>query len=219
MKHLKRLLVLAVGLLLMVSCSSVNKSEVSFSLQDLVSDKGTFSWADTEFGSSISQVENGLDITFPDIPFNCDEWYEGNGKPTTAELYDYKNKDDYYYVEYAAYKDQAPLIINYKNYVGNLTFEFHAGGLRVVYIYFTNGPMQHDSKMNSNNHENNVDELFEQLNEDARETFGEPNLENELFHNPCYCWEKNGTRLYIAKNDVESTEFTMIAIQKLLKDQ
>ena len=213
-----RFLVLPILLLLVVCFCSCKKSDsaLSLNLDDLISSDDSFIWSNAVFGHSIEETENDLGITFPVIPYNSDEWYTDDGIAEEDELFDYRNNNNYYFVEYAAYKDGKPLAINYKGYKGYYTCEFHKGGLRCIYCYFGDGVMPHDNKMDFDGKTQDTEAIYTALIEDATRAFGQPDDSYSLFKHTCYFWDRGGTRFSIAWNTNEVySDYAMISIVKL----
>lgn len=213
-----RLLILSLILLLIVCFIGCKKTDSVYSvdLDKLISSDGSFTFSSAVFSHSIEETENDLGITFPAIPYNSDEWYINDGIAEEDELFDYRNNNDYYYVEYAAYKDGKPVAINYKGYKGYYTCEFHEGGLQCIYCYFGDGVMPHDNKMDFDGKAQNTEEIYTALIEDATNTFGQPDDSYSLFKHACYFWDRGGTRFSIAWNTNEDySDYAMISIVML----
>lgn len=215
-RFLTALLVLVWFATVFVSCKKQDGS-VNFTVKDLITDE-EFQWKDSNFGDSIEETEKKLDISFPSIPFNAVEWMMGNLQPKEEDFYDYRNNNDYDFVEFAAYQNKKPVTTSYGDYPGSYTCEFHEGKLRCIYFYFGDGPMPHDAKMDFDGKKQDTKAIYEKLLNDAKAALGEPDDSYQLFKNDCYLWNGKTTRLSIAWNTREGySNYAMLAINKIIE--
>lgn len=199
---------------LFTSCTNVGKPKADYdiSLNDLTTSDNLFGWPGAIYGSSVTETEKALNITFPEIPFFSEEWLDSEAKV----FRDYRNITDYDFVEFAAYKGGKPVLVKYGDSYGNMTCEFNKGKLSVVMVYFTNGAMPRDKKLNSGNYDNNLEKLYSQLLDDSKSIWGEPDY---IIDQPDYPlesrWDKKDTRYYATYDTRGETDYVRIAIQQI----
>ena len=215
MKRFVKIFIVPFLFVFLAGCQKGTVSEIQ--VRDLGQTENAFQWPGTEFGSSIQETEKCLNCQFPVIPFNSQEWQEGNGTVSEDQVFDYRSNNDYYYVEYACYRNNQPVTVSYKKSIGYLTCEFNEGQLRCVYCYFGDGPMPHDPKMDFQEKKQDTKAIYQQLISDTTDVFGDPDDSYSLFGNDCYVWNRGDTRLTIAWNNKSSySTYAMLAINKIV---
>lgn len=211
-KYYSICLILVLAISLLTGCSK-ESTAMDLPIDQLLSDEGLYQWPDTKFGDSINDTEKSIGYEFPVIPYMSQEWHTGE-KPTKDSLYDYRNQNDYEYVEYAVYDNKQPVLVKYKDYRGHLTCIFHQGGLRMVACYFGTSPSKRDEKMDYGRADNDPDQVFAALQGELTDTYGAP--DNELQAGSLQ-WILQDTRLTLSKQGDADSMTVIITVQVLLQ--
>lgn len=167
---------LVVLLVLCISCKNTADVELNSPQQLIISelkqDDDTYRWKNVKWNSSIDEVEKQIGVKFTDTPHSSAEWASVAAGEIPEKFYDYRNGKDFQSVEYTAYINDDPLVIQYKDYEGYLTFWFMPSGVMKEMFYFSSVNDPYDSKMTYKDCD--VEVIREELKKDLIEAFGEP---------------------------------------------
>lgn len=161
-------------LLFCASCAA-GKGNIALKVSELKTEAGGYEWPGLAFGQSIVEVEQALDTEFTELPYKSDRMERMTIGFDSADAFDYKNNDDYDWVEYTLYQGGKPVVLTYGQYRGHLVLGFRSGELVEVSVKFGSTASRMDPKMDFGGYVNDAPAVLQSLRTDLEQAFGAAN--------------------------------------------